>query len=96
MRPTRDDNLNRSAYILTGVAVFCAVVLLCLAADAVFRPDTPDLKARQIVRQFGLNSMALIPTGHPGRHPGGRLRAVDLRHAPLLPMESPDAGVLQP
>jgi len=95
MRPTRDDRLDRAAYVLTSFTVFCAIVLLCMAADAVFRPDTPELQARQIVRQFGLDSMALIPTGHPQRHPGGRLPAVDLRHIPRLPLESPDAGVLQ-
>lgn len=93
----RNDRLTQAAFLLSGAAVFCLLALLLVAGYGLLRPDAAaETACRQIVRQYGLHAIALMPAGRNARHPDGRLPGVDLRYDPRLPLENPDAGLVFP
>jgi hypothetical protein len=92
-----EDRLTLAAILLTGVTVFCLLALLMVAGYRLLRLDAVAASVcRQFVRQYGVHTIALMPTGQSLRLSDGHLPNVDLRYDPRLPMENPDAGLVFP
>ena len=89
-----EDRLNLAAATLLGAVLFCVLTLLLMAGVAVPGKDAAVNLSRQLVRQHGLHTVALLPVSRPERYPAGLFSAVDLRHDPQLPIERPDSGLV--
>jgi len=92
------DRLSLAAILLAGAVLFCVLAVYLVVGFMQLRPDAVATDAcQQVVRQYGLNTTALMPTGNDLRHSDGRMPNVDLRYDPRLPMVDPNAGlVFQP
>ena len=92
------DRLSLAAILLTGAVLFCLLAVSMVIGFMGLRPDAVAEDAgKQFVRQYGLNTTALMPAGKNLRHPDGLMPNVDLRYDPRLPMADPNAGlVFQP
>jgi hypothetical protein len=92
------DRLGLAATLLAGAVLFCLLAVSMVVGCIRLRPDAAAADAcQQFVRQYGLNTTALMPTGNDRRHSDGRMPNVDLRYDPRLPLVDPNAGlVFQP
>ena len=92
------DLLSLVAILLAGTLLFCLLAVSMVVGFMHLRPDADVADAcQQFVRQYGLNTTALMPAGNNLRYPDGRMPNVDLRYDPRLPMVDPNAGlVFQP
>lgn len=92
------DLLSLTAILLAGAVLFCLLAVSMVLGFMLLRPDAVAADACQrFVRQYGLNTTALMPAGKNLRHSDGRMTNVDLRYDPRLPMVEPNAGlVFQP
>jgi hypothetical protein len=92
-----NDRLTLAQILLAVAAVFCMLALFLVAGIRFSRPDAAATAVcRQFIRQYGMQSIALVPAGHNLRRSNSRLPNVDLRYDPRLPMENPDAGLVFP
>lgn len=84
------DRLVLARLLLMFALALSAGAVILMSLDAVSGPQPSITKTRQLVRQFGLTSPALVSSGHPGRYPDSLSPAVDLRHDPRLPIMRPE------
>ena len=91
------DRLSLAAILLAGAVLLCLVAVSVVFGFMRLRPDAAaEFACRQFVRQYGLNTTALMPAGKILRQ-DGYMPNVDLRYDPRLPMVDPNAGlVFQP
>jgi hypothetical protein len=78
------DRLGISHTIGILMLLFAITALILLFLDASFRSAADQEECLQLVRELGLNSLSLTPSGRPLRNPGAIDPSIDLRFDPML------------